>query len=41
MESRNNEIETKLGVWGNNVYGQLTVDSENEMQIIVPKLISF
>jgi alpha-tubulin suppressor-like RCC1 family protein len=34
-------IDTKLGVWGSNFYGQLAVDSENEREITMPKLLSF
>ncbi len=36
------EEETKLGVWGNNRYGQLALDNNNmEQELFVPKMITF
>lgn len=41
--SKENTIteDTKLGVWGNNTYGQVAVDSKSELQIFMPKMLSF
>ena len=33
--------DTKLGVWGNNTFGQVAVDSKSELQIFMPKMLSF
>jgi alpha-tubulin suppressor-like RCC1 family protein len=34
--------ETKLGIWGNNTFGQLALDNTNtERNIFIPKLITF
>lgn len=41
MNKQKETIDTKLGVWGSNFYGQLAVDSENEREITMPKLLSF
>lgn len=41
MNKQKEAIDTKLGVWGSNFYGQLAVDSENEREITMPKLLSF
>lgn len=41
MNKLKETIDTKLGVWGSNFYGQLAVDSENEREITMPKLLSF
>lgn len=43
MEPHNQEEEeTKLGVWGNNRYGQLALDNNNmEQELFIPKMITF
>ncbi len=41
MEKSRLEVETKLGVWGNNTLGQLAVDTAQENHIAIPKLLSF
>ncbi len=39
-KSTTNHDETKLGIWGNNTFGQLALDSDDR-HVFTPKLITF
>ncbi len=41
MSVKLEDMDTKLGVWGNNSNGQVAIDSPGELIISVPKLLSF